>query len=61
MKARYKRTFNFYDTEEQAKEFCDNMNNNSNYYVRKNHKAIYTPWSSQDGKENKFVAWYSTK
>ena len=27
-------------------------------YVRKKYKAHYTPWSSQDGIENKFVAWY---
>jgi len=59
MAQRYKSTFEFFDMEEQAKRFCDIENLNS--YIKKYHKAHYTPWSSQDGKENKFVAWYVTK
>lgn len=54
----YITTFEFFDTEEQAKEFCETKNMNSSYYVRKNYPAHYTPWSSQDGTENKFIAWY---
>lgn len=59
MARRYRSTFQFFDTEEQAERFCNNENLNS--YIRKNHTAHYTRWSSQDGKENKFVAWYVTK
>jgi hypothetical protein len=56
---RYKSTFEFFDTEERARAFCDKENSNS--YIRKHHHAHYTPWSSQDGKEQKFIAWYVTK
>jgi len=59
MAYRYRKTFKFFDTEEQAKIFCNNENLNS--YIRKNHEAHYTPWSSQDGTENKYIAWYVTK
>lgn len=59
MAKRYKRTFKFFDTEEQAITFCDKEN--QDYYIRKNHTASYTPWESKDGKENKFIAWYATK
>lgn len=55
----YKKTYKFFDTEIQAKEFCDNVN--INLYIKKHHPAHYTMWSSQDGKENKFVAWYPVK
>jgi len=61
MSNRYKRTFNFYDTEDQAREFCNSFNKEASYYIRKNHKASYAPWISQDGKENSFVAWYVCK
>lgn len=56
MARRYRKTFQFFDTEEQAQVFCDKEN--QNYYIRKHHKASYTPWNSADGKEHKFVAWY---
>lgn len=59
MAKRYRKTFKFFDTEKQAQTFCDTENTNS--YIRKKHAAHYTPWSSQDGTENKFVAWYATK
>ena len=61
MANRYRWTFKFFDTEEQAELFCNNENENANSYVRKNHKAHHTPWSSQDGTENKYIAWYATK
>lgn len=59
MAARYRMTFEFFDTEDQAQVFCNRENTNS--YIRKHHKAHYTPWSSQNGREHKFVAWYATK
>lgn len=54
----YRATFQFFDTEEQARVFCDKQNALASAYVRKKYKAHYTPWSSQDGTENKFIAWY---
>ncbi len=59
MAARYKWTFAFCNTEDEAIRLCDREN--SNRYIRKKHPARYTPWSSRDGKENKFVVWYVTK
>ena len=59
MARRYRTTFEFFDTENQAIAFCSKENQNS--YIKKNHTAHYTPWSSQDGSENKFIAWYVTK
>jgi viroplasmin and RNaseH domain-containing protein len=59
MNNRYRSTFKLFDTEEQAKVFCDNENTNN--YIRKNHPAHYTSWSSANGQENKFVAWYVIK
>ena len=56
---RYKKTFKFFDSEDQAKEFCNNENLNP--YIRNNHAAFYTKWTSQDGTENKFIAWYVYK
>lgn len=56
--AKLRLTFDFFDTEEQAADFCFNYNANSSYYMRKNKPAHYTPWSSSDGKEQKFIAWY---
>ena len=59
MANRYRLTFTFANTEEQAKIFCDNENKNA--YIRKNHPAHYTPWSSQDETEHKFICWYATR
>ena len=51
-------TFQFVDTEEQAKELCANIQRNQNSYRKKFYKPNYTPWTSQDGKEHLFVVWY---
>ena len=56
---RYKLTYKIVKTEEEAKNFCDNEN--KNYYIRKNHQAHFTAWSSSDGKEHGFIIWYVTK
>ena len=55
---KYNLTFEFKETEEQAKNFCKNVNKRLSYYMRKNKPAIYTPWQSKDGKENLFICWY---
>ena len=59
MARRYRLTFEFVDTKEQAEEFCNNENKNR--YIREHHKAHYTPWTSQDGSEHKYIVWYVTK
>lgn len=59
MGKRYSLTFKFFDKAEQAEAFCEKQNSNS--YIRKNHKATYTPWANEDKTENKFIAWYATK
>lgn len=56
MARRYQTTFQFFDTEDQAAAFCRTENRNP--YIRRKHPAHYTPWSSADGTQRKFVAWY---
>ena len=48
-KMRYKRTFQIFQTIEQAQAFIKS---------RKGRKTTLTPWSSSDGKENGFLVWY---
>lgn len=55
---RLKLNFTFTDTETAAIKFCDNFNKNTSYYIRKNKPAHYTPWSSPDRNEHKFICWY---
>lgn len=56
MKHRF--TFEFIETEEKAKTFCKTIEKGYSYYMKKHHPVYYTPWSSQDGKENCFVVFY---
>lgn len=56
---RYRRTFTFCETEDQAKRFCEAENKRR--YIRSHHPAHYAKWSSSDGKEQKFIVWYVTK
>ena len=54
-------TYEQYDPSEQmlnARAFCERINAGLTRYMRKNKPAHFTPWSSQDGKENLFVCWY---
>lgn len=55
---RYRQTFQFAETEAEAKAFCDAENRAGSAYKRKKYPASYTPWTSSDGKEQKFVCWY---
>jgi len=57
MAKRYRRSFQFFDTEKQAKEFCDKKNKNP--YIKKHHKAVYKEWYSSDGTEHAYIAHYS--
>lgn len=58
IKSRLRRTFTFVDTEEEAQLMCENIQNQQNSYRKKYHKPSYTPWTSSDNKEHKFVVWY---
>lgn len=49
--------FYFVDTEEEAVMACEAENSRGTYYKRKHHPAHYTPWTSADGKERKFIVW----
>lgn len=53
MKLRY--TFKFFDTEDAARDFCDRENL---AHPRRKNRAHYTPWSSNDQQEHKYIAWY---
>ena len=55
---KYNLTYQFFDTEEQARAFCDRENANGTKWKRAKHKAHFTSWRSMNGKENKFIAWY---
>lgn len=55
---RYNRTFEIKRTEEEAKAFCQGINNAATCYMRQNNPAHYTPWSSRDNAEKGFICWY---
>lgn len=54
---KYNPRFYFVDTEAEAAKACETENNRGTYYKRKHHTAHYTPWTSADGKEHKFIVW----
>lgn len=56
---RYRLTFEFTETREQAQELCDRINASYTRYMRTHHPAHFTPWEAQEEKSNKrFVVWY---
>ena len=55
---KYQLTFEFKDTEEQAKEMVASLLKSATPYIRKNKSPHYTPWTSSDQKEHKFIVWY---
>lgn len=54
-----RRTFQFVETEQEAKELCESIQKNQNSYRKQFHKPSYTPWESSDHKEHLFVVWYA--
>lgn len=56
---RYRKTFTFANTEQEAQTLCAEFNRNP--YLRRKHPAHYTPWTSRDQTEHKFVVWHYTK
>lgn len=55
---KYRCTFDFVETEEEAIKKCAIINKRLSYYMRKHKPAHYTSWRTVDGKDNKFVVWY---
>ena len=51
-------TFEFADSEQQAQAIRERVTKTQSRYMNKKHPAEVTPWTSQDGKEHKFVVWY---
>ena len=51
-------TFEFKATEDEAIRYCEMINKEQSYYMRKHHPAHYTRWSAQDGSFNGFVCFY---
>jgi len=60
MRNRYRLTFTFTDTEEEARAICDRYTATATPYARKKHPAFYRAWTSSDGREHKFIAWTYT-
>lgn len=58
---RYRRTYHFVDTEKEAKEFCQFIDNSHTSYARQHYPSTYTPWSSSDNTEHAYVCWYYEK
>ena len=58
---RYYKTFMFVDNECQAKDMCERLVATSNDYVKTHKRPYYTPWTSSNGEEKKFVVWYHYK
>lgn len=59
---RYNLTFDFTDTEAQAKALCDRLNARATRYIRANKPAHYTPWEARDKQGNvveaKYIVWH---
>lgn len=55
---RYKLTFDFFDTAEQAQAFCERENASGTAWKRAKYKAHFTPWTDSKQTEHKFIAWY---
>ena len=55
---KYYKTFEFCNTEQEAQTMCENINRTATRHIRMKHPAHYTPWSSTDGKDHKFIVWF---
>jgi hypothetical protein len=55
---RYIKTWQFAETESEARTICARENATGTAYKRRKHPAYYTPWSSTDGHEHKYIVWY---
>ena len=51
--------FKFFDTEAEAKAFCEDIKKHISDYLKKNFPPHYTPWQSSDPRDTaRFVVWY---
>lgn len=61
---RYRYTFKFVDTLEQARAEVARLNTIATRYIRKNKPAHFTPWESRNNEgeviEQKYIVWYYT-
>ena len=57
MKTTWMTNYAIVNTEAEAIAFCNRENSKGSYYKRKNHKAHYTTWNSNDGYHG-FIVWY---
>lgn len=55
---RSRATFDFFDTEAAALRYIESWNARMSPYMRKHHPPHFTPWQSQDGREQKIVVWH---
>ena len=55
---KYHTTFDFVQTEDEAKKLCASIDAKHNYYIRKVHPSTYTRWNSSDGKFHGFAVKY---
>lgn len=59
MKQKIYTGFKFVDTVEQAKRECREYLTTYSRYMKTRYGApSFTPWTSCDRKENKFIVWY---
>ena len=62
MRAPYNLTFEFADTEKEARAEVIRINAHCTPYIRRNKPAHYTPWEARDKQgnvtESKFIVWY---
>lgn len=59
---RYRLTFDFTETEAQAKALCDRLNARATRYIKTKKPAHFTPWEARDRQgnvtEQKYIVWY---
>jgi len=62
MRGRYRLTFEFADTEREARAEVIRINAHCTRYIRTHKPAHYTPWEARDAQgrvtESKYIVWY---
>lgn len=62
MSKKYRLTFEFVETEEEARVLTTRYNRDSTKYMRENKPSHYTPWEARDAEgnvtESKFIVWH---
>lgn len=57
--SKYRLSFKFTETEEQASALRDRLNSETTPYMRKHHPAHFTPWeSSSQTDPAHFIVWF---